>query len=94
MPERAGDPPLDTAPATEFAGVICARWRWSGTGQPPETAVFTATTVPGGPGRVRLAQADGAGPHIDAVSLPPGHSAYVRAAGAAGDGHRPDRGCW
>ncbi|TQK30789.1 type VII secretion protein EccB [Arthrobacter sp. SLBN-53] len=80
-----------TAPAAapvgaQFGDVLCAQWRWTGIGQSPETTTFTATAVPAGPSSVALAQADGPGPHIDAVSIPMGRSVYARAAGSAGDG--------
>ena len=35
---------------------------------------------------MELAQADGAGAGVDNVSLPPGRSGYVRAAGVTGEG--------
>lgn len=78
--------PTDVPMGAEFGEVLCAQWRWTGIGQPPETTSFTATAVPAGPSTVALAQSDGPGPHIDAVSIPPGHSVYARAAGSAGDG--------
>ena len=40
--------------------------------------------MPAGQAPVTLAQADGAGPALDAVYLPPGRSAYVRANGRSG----------
>jgi type VII secretion protein EccB len=54
-------------------GAVCAAW----------TAGNTEILVGGRPPNVpvRLAQADGAGPLTDAVYLPPGRSAYVRAVG-------------
>ena len=39
-----------------------------------------------GKGPMTLAQADGDGPNVDAVFLPPGRSAYVRSTGITGDG--------
>ncbi|MEH3132213.1 MAG: type VII secretion protein EccB [Mycolicibacterium neoaurum] len=78
--------PTDVPVGAEFGEVLCAQWRWAGIGQPPETVFYTATAAPAGPSTVALAQADGPGPHIDAVSIPPGRSVYVRAAGSAGDG--------
>lgn len=51
-----------------------------------DTAFLTAgqLPVPSGQAPVTLAQADGRGPALDAVYLPPGRSAYVRADGQAG----------
>ncbi|WP_156687307.1 type VII secretion protein EccB [Mycobacterium sp. Marseille-P9652] len=58
-------------------GVVCAAWGPSGVtllagGEPP---------LQPGQAPVALAQADGRGPALDAVYLPPGRSAYVRAGG-------------
>ncbi len=69
-----------------FGGALCARWMWHGAGQVPETAVLVPGTVPGRESTLDLVQADGAGPRIDAVSVPAGRSLYIRAAGVAGDG--------
>lgn len=92
----ASVPVLDAVPVTEltdpvvvgadFGGVLCARWQPRRTGQPPETSVLAPDSVPVQGHTVDLVQADGPGPAIDAVSVPVGHSAYVRAAGVAGDG--------
>ncbi|MCF6385761.1 type VII secretion protein EccB [Mycobacterium sp. MBM] len=89
-------PVLDTVPVTDladsavlgadFGGVLCSRWQWQRTGQPPETAVLAPDVVPAPGHPAALVQADGAGPAVDAVSVPAGHSVYVRAAGVAGEG--------
>ncbi|MGW0161531.1 type VII secretion protein EccB [Mycobacterium sp. NPDC003323] len=86
LPE--GDPlRVDATPAgADFDGVLCARWMWTGTGRVPDTAVFTAKTPADEPDSIELVQADGAGPHLDAVIVPAGHSVYAHAAGVAGDG--------
>ncbi len=69
----------DLPPATaDEGGVVCASWYGSGVallagGEPP---------VPPGRAPVALAQADGPGAALDAVYLPPGRGAYVRAGGA------------
>ncbi|SOX52315.1 type VII secretion protein EccB [Mycobacterium ahvazicum] len=49
-------------------------------------AILTASGLPLPPGQVpvSLSQADGRGPALDAVYLPPGRSGYVRANGGAG----------
>jgi len=67
-PDRAGV----VAPA-----VVCAEWA-AGT-----VRVWGADAPPPAP-TVRLAQADGPGPRVDAVGLPAGRSAYVRSATLAG----------
>lgn len=72
----------DRAPAvSEPAATICAGW-----GDARSVAFLTGAAVPVPPGRapVTLAQADGRGPALDAVYLPPGRSAYVRAGANAG----------
>lgn len=69
-----------------FADVLCARWTGRSTGRTPETTVVSAHTVPRQGHTVNLAQSDGPGPGIDAVSVPDGSSVYVRAAGVAGEG--------
>ncbi|GAA2569193.1 type VII secretion protein EccB [Mycolicibacterium diernhoferi] len=75
----------ETAPVGTTDGVLCARWH-ARTGTPaPDTTVLTSATLPA-PRSFDLAQADGDGPRIDAVAVPAGRSAYVRAAGVAGDG--------
>jgi type VII secretion protein EccB len=59
------------------AGAVCAMWR-AGT-----TEILLGAPTPGAR-RVQLAQADGAGPLTDAVELPAGRTAYVRAEGTQG----------
>ncbi|MCV7431730.1 type VII secretion protein EccB [Mycolicibacterium bacteremicum] len=78
--------PVTDPVGADFGGVLCASWLWTGIGQAPDTAVFTGTALPDGPAAIRLVQADGAGPQLDAVSMTGGRSVYVRAAGVAGDG--------
>ncbi|BBZ37617.1 ESX-4 secretion system ATPase EccB4 [Mycobacterium conspicuum] len=74
----------DRAPAAADARdtSYCATWASDGTGG---VAFLTGTGLPVPVGRlpVTLAQADGAGPALDAVYLPPGRSAYVAAKGGA-----------
>lgn len=72
----------DRAPAvSEPAATICAGW-----GDARSVAFVTGAALPVPPGRapVTLAQADGRGPALDAVYLPPGRCAYVRAGANAG----------
>ncbi|MGV0792785.1 type VII secretion protein EccB [Mycolicibacterium sp. XJ1819] len=73
----------DRARPTE-APVLCTQWTPSGTD--PKTTVSTGKSLPWDGESLRLAQADGPGPQVDDVHLPPGSSAYVRAAGLAGEG--------
>ncbi|MGO9151726.1 type VII secretion protein EccB [Mycobacterium sp.] len=75
----------DRAPAAADGGdtTYCATWA---PGRSDGVAFLTGTglPVPAGQLPVTLAQADGAGPALDAVYLAPGRSAYVRANGRIG----------
>lgn len=71
------------APLPAAAGTLCAHWR------PDDPVGITLSAgaglpLPAGAAATVLAQADGPGPALDAVYLPPGRSAYVRAAGVSG----------
>jgi type VII secretion protein EccB len=75
----------DRAPAPSDGGdtTYCVTWSPAGSGGIAFLA-GTGLPVPAGQLPVTLAQADGAGPALDAVYLPPGRSAYVRATGRIG----------
>jgi type VII secretion protein EccB len=75
----------DRAPALSDGGdsTYCATWAPGPSGGVGFLA-GTGLPVPAGQPPVALAQADGAGPALDAVYLPPGRSAYVRANGRIG----------
>lgn len=76
----------DRAPTLpEPTGTLCARGGDGRSGQ-TEVALLTGSRLPVPPGRspVALVQADGSGRALDAVYLPPGRSAYVRAGDEAG----------
>lgn len=96
-PDRiAAVPIVDSLPVTDLAdpvvvgadlgGVLCTRWQWRRNGPVPDTAVLTPDTLPERGHALKLVQADGDGPRIDAVAVPAGHSLYTRAAGVAGEG--------
>ena len=73
----------DRAPTVpDGDGVLCASWRPGESG----VAILSRNRLPIPAGRtpVALSQADGRGPALDAVYLPPGRSAYVRESEAAG----------
>lgn len=76
----------DRAPTlSEPSGALCAAWEQARPGQ--SDVVILAETrlpIPSGRASVALAQADGPGPALDAVYVPPGASAYVRAGDSAG----------
>jgi type VII secretion protein EccB len=85
FPDRA------TAPVDASGTTVCVSWmhRRSGGKDLPEISFLTGgLPIPAGQQPVRLSQADGKGPAIDAVYLPPGRSAYVRATGLSGDNAR------
>lgn len=67
----------DQPPASLVGGdpVVCVTWSHGQSGS--VLRVADDLPVPSGRAPVRLAQADGRGPVLDAVYLPPGRSAYV-----------------
>lgn len=68
----------DRAPALLGGGALCASWATTGD---PGVALLAGEGLPLPAGRMprTLAQADGPGPALDAVYVPPGRSANVRA---------------
>jgi type VII secretion protein EccB len=59
---------------------LCAQWLPDG----PKTVLSIGDSLPVTSTTLQLAQGDGAGPEIDSVVVPPGRSAYVRAAALSG----------
>ncbi len=83
----------DRVPASVDASgtTVCVSWthQTSGGRDFPEISFLTGgLPIPTGAEPVTLSQADGKGPAIDAVYLPAGRSAYVRATGLSGDNAR------
>lgn len=78
FPERA------SAPANIDHMPLCATWTPTPRGAGVSIAAG-AVPIPAGDQSVALSQGDGAGPSVDAVVVPPGRSAYVRATGLSGD---------
>ncbi len=76
----------DRAPTlSDGGGTVCVMWEPAQDGQ--YAVAFLAGSrlpVPAGQVPVTLSQADGHGPGLDAVYLPPGRSAYVRGNGRIG----------
>jgi type VII secretion protein EccB len=73
----------DRAPmVSDGGGVLCASWEPTR----PDVAILTGSRlpIPAGQTPVALSQADGRGPVLDAVYLPPGRSAFVRESAAGG----------
>src|SRR5579884_855173 len=94
-PDVIGDnPTVDALPVATFPErtpiplgaqetTLCVAW---GPADPGHADFLTGgLPVPTGRAPVALSQADGEGPAVDAVYLPPGRSAYVRSTGLAGD---------
>jgi type VII secretion protein EccB len=82
FPDRAPSP-LDAGGAE-----LCASWRHAASGGVEISFLAGALPIPAGQEAVKLSQADGKGPAVDAVYLAPGRSAYVRATGLSGDNPR------
>lgn len=78
FPDQAKTPPLTDD------GTLCASWTYAASGKVDIAFSVGELPLPDGEGSVSLAQADGKGPAVDAVYLPPGRSAYVRATGLSG----------
>ncbi len=78
FPDQAKTPPLSDD------GTLCARWAYAASGKVDISFSVGGLPLPDGEGAVSLAQADAKGPAVDAVYLPPGRSAYVRATGLSG----------
>ncbi|MCV7383486.1 type VII secretion protein EccB [Mycolicibacter longobardus] len=87
LPGSSGGPSF-ASPPSSLAGppaavTLCAHWR---AGDPAGITLSAGPPLPAGAEPAVLAQADGPGPALDRVYLPPGRSAYVRAAGVSGQG--------
>jgi type VII secretion protein EccB len=80
----------DRAPASFDADgtTLCASWMHAASGGVETSFWAGGLPIPAGHEPVKLSQADGKGPAVDAVYLPPGRSAYVRATGLSGDNPR------
>jgi type VII secretion protein EccB len=78
FPDQARNPP----PTDD--GPVCAGWTYAASGNVDVSFSVGGLPLSGGEGPAALAQADGKGPAVDAVYLPPGRSAYVRATGLSG----------
>jgi type VII secretion protein EccB len=80
----------DRAPSTLNPGgtALCVRWVHAASGGAEISFLTGGLPVPADQEPVKLSQADGKGPALDAVYLSPGRSAYVRATGLSGDNPR------
>jgi type VII secretion protein EccB len=82
FPEHA-----QTSPVAEGA-TLCVRWTPETSGSVEVSFSVGGLPIPIGDAPVSLTQADGRGPAVDAVYLPPGRVAYVRATGLSGGNAR------
>jgi type VII secretion protein EccB len=90
----AAAPSVETLPVRTFPArvtvadppVLCVRWHAGGDGRRAAATLWRADAVASGPGLVALAQADGAGPRLDAVEVPAGRSLFARVVGVDGSG--------
>ena len=78
FPDRAPSP-LDAGGTT-----LCVSWKHAASSGVEIAFSAGGLPIPAGYEPVKLAQADGRGPAVDAVYLSPGRSAYVRATGLSG----------
>ena len=81
-------PDRSSTPLNARSTTLCVGWRHAVSGGRDFSEIaFSAggPPIPAGQEPVKLSQADGKGPAVDAVYLSPGHSAYVRATGLSGD---------
>jgi type VII secretion protein EccB len=79
------DFPDRALPQSVAAGTtVCVRWAHAASGNATVSFSLGGLPIPGGQAPVALAQADGKGPAIDAVYLPPGRMAYVRSTSLSG----------
>jgi type VII secretion protein EccB len=78
FPERAH------VSAVADGATLCVRWTHETSDSVEVSFSVSGLPIPIGEAPVRLTQADGNGPAVDAVYLPPGRAAYVRATGVSG----------
>lgn len=87
-------PPVTRLPVSDYprerigpapdAESLCARWQPGTTTHPGAVVSLVAVTASAVAAAAQLVQADGRGPAVDAVSVPRGRCAYVRATGLNG----------
>jgi type VII secretion protein EccB len=80
----SGFPDQAKTPRLTGDASLCAAWTHVSSSDVDISFSVGGLPLPDGQGPVSLTQADGTGPAVDAVYLPPGRSAYVRATGLSG----------
>jgi hypothetical protein len=83
-PPLSGFPERAKIPGLPVDASLCAAWTRAPSGDVDVSFSVGGLPLPDGQRPVSLTQADGMGPAVDAVYLPPGRSAYVRATGLSG----------
>lgn len=81
--------PVKTFPeqhSLEHVAAVCARWRADPAGGDSVTTILVGDSPPVISRPVSLAQADGHGPAVDAVSVPAGRSVFARSVGLTAGG--------
>ena len=84
----SGFPDRAQASAVAAGATLCVEWAHATSGSVAVSFSVGGLPIPIGEAPVTLTQADGKGPAVDAVYLPPGRSAYVRATGLSGGNAR------
>lgn len=77
FPQRSGTPQ-----GADNDGELCVQWL----PDRPKTILWVGDSLPVKSNPIELTQADGEGSNVDNVVMPPGRSAYVRAAAVTGSG--------
>jgi type VII secretion protein EccB len=72
------------APSVVDGATVCVSWQRPASGKVSVSLSVGGLPISDGQAPVRLVQADGEGPAVDAVYLPPGRMAYVRATSLSG----------
>ena len=72
------------APSVVDGATVCASWQHPAPGSVAVSFSVGGLPISAGQAPVRLVQADGEGPAVDAVYLPPGRIGYVRATSLSG----------
>lgn len=80
----SGFPDTVQTSAAVAGATLCVRWMPPASGTAEISFSVGELPIPAGAQPVTLTQADGQGPAVDAVYLPPGRTAYVRATGLLG----------
>jgi type VII secretion protein EccB len=84
----SGFPDRAQTSAVADGTTLCVRWTHAASGNAEISFSVGGLPIPVGQEPVTLTQADGKGSAVDAVYLPPGRAAYVRATGLSGSNTR------